>query len=148
MSVQEKRVILSGCLIVNAHKEVLLLYRKDHHHYETPGGKIKAEECSDWENPTIEELAKTAEREAHEELGTEMVLDKLTYFGNVDFVIPDGREAVAHKFVTRIISGAPKINEPELFNRMDYLPISRLEEYEISPDLKLLLPKLKENIIK
>jgi 8-oxo-dGTP pyrophosphatase MutT (NUDIX family) len=143
-----KKVILSGCLIVNDNKEILLLYRNDHHHYETPGGKIKAEECYVSGKPTIEELAKAAEREAYEELGKEMVLDKLTYFGSVDFVIPDGRKAVAHKFVTRVISGTPRINEPEQFSRMDYLPISRLEEYSISPDLRLLLLKLKENIIK
>lgn len=142
------KITLSGCLIVNEHKEVLLLYRSDHHHYETPGGKIKPEECSNPESPAIEELAKAAEREAYEELGEDIKLERLTYLGNVDFVIPDGRAAVAHKFVTRIISGTPRINEPEQFSRMDYLPISRLEEYSISPDLRLLLPKLKEYFIK
>ena len=34
-------LILSGCLVVNENKELLLLYRKDHNHYETPGGKVK-----------------------------------------------------------------------------------------------------------
>jgi len=36
-----KILILSGCLVINDKKEVLLLHRKDHNHYETPGEKLK-----------------------------------------------------------------------------------------------------------
>ncbi len=141
-------IILSGCLIVNSNQEILLLYHNDHHHYETPGGKIKPEECADLGKPTVEELAKAAEREAHEELGEGIKLGRLAYFGSVKFNLPDGRAAVAHKFVTRIISGTPTVNEPEQFSRIDYLPIARLEEYPISPDLRRLLPRLREYFIK
>ena len=58
-------VILSGCLIINEKNEILLLYRNDHKHYETPGGKVEPDECKKPEKPTIEELAKTPERETY-----------------------------------------------------------------------------------
>lgn len=144
---QDGKIILSGCLIINEKKEVLLLYRKDHQHYETPGGKIRLNECSNPNNPTIADLSKTAEREAYEEIGNGIKLAPLNYFGKVEFIIPDGRKAVANKFLTKIVSGKPRLNEPEQFSKMDYLPIARLEEYPISPDLKLLLEELKKKIL-
>lgn len=142
----EGRIILSGCLIINEKKEVLLLYRTDHGFYETPGGKVRLKECKKPDNPNIDDLAKTAERELYEELGGGIKVEKLKYFDKVAFTIPDGRLAIAHKFLTRLISGTPKINEPERFSQLDYLPIERLEEYPLSPDLSLLLPKLKRHI--
>ena len=138
------KIILSGCLIVNEKSEILLLYRKDHKHYETPGGKIISEECSNPENPSIEDLAKTAERELYEELGDNIKVEELKYFGKVEFKIPVGRIAIANKFLTSIESGKPRINEPKIFSKLEYLPIKNLEHYPISPDLKLLLPKLKK----
>lgn len=139
-----ERIILSGCLILNDKKQLLLLYRKDHNHYETPGGKVRLSECSNKKNSTTEDLAKTAEREAYEELGTEMKLSKLKFFAKVEFIIPDGRKAIANKFLTHIISGTPKINEPELFLRLDYFTLEQLEQQPLSPDLKLLFPELKK----
>lgn len=138
------RIILSGCLIVNDKKELLLLYRKDHKHYETPGGKVDEKECNNPQNPSLEELAKTAEREVYEELGNGIKIKELSYFGKVEFTIPDGRIAIANKFITRIVSGTPRINEPQTFSKLDYLPIQTLEVYPISPDLRLFLPKLKK----
>ena len=83
-------------------------------------------------------------RELFEELGTEIKVEKLVFFGNIKFKIPDGRIAIANKFVTRIISGEPKITEPDIFDKFNYLPIGNIEDYPISPDLKLLAPKLKK----
>lgn len=137
------KLILSGCLIINDKKEVLLLFKKGHKHYETPGGKVNLGECINPKNPTTGDLAKTAERELYEELGKDIKVTKLKYFGKVEFTIPDGRLATAHKFITNILSGKPRLNEPETFTKFDYLPINKLENYSISPDLKLLLPKLK-----
>lgn len=139
----EGRIILSGCLIINEKKEVLLLYRTDHRFYETPGGKVRLNECKNPDAPSIDDLARAAERELYEELGDNIKIGKLKYFDKVAFTIPDGRPAIANKFLTKIISGIPKINEPERFSQLDYLPIDRLEEYSLSPDLSLLLPKLK-----
>lgn len=143
-----KKLILSGCLIINQKGELLLLYKDKHKHYETPGGKVELSECKDPRNPTLEELAKTVEREAYEELGNDIQLEPLVYFGKVDFTIPDGRKATAHKFITTIKSGEPRINEPDAFSKLDYLPIDRLEAYPISPDLKLIASKIKEGIKK
>lgn len=141
------KIVLSGGLIINEEKELLLLYRDKHEHYETPGGKVELEKCQDPENPSIEELKRDAKREILEELGQEIILSELKYFGKVEFTIPDGRKATANKFTTRIISGKPRLNEPELFSKLDYLPIKNLENYPISPDLKLLLPKIKEKLL-
>ena len=137
-------LVLAGCLIVNQRNEVLLLYRKEHAHYETPGGKVKLEECIDFTNPTLDELALAAERELYEELGNDIRVEKLVFFDKVEFDIPDGRHGIANKFLTRIISGEPRVNEPRIFSRFDYLPIGDLEKYQLSPDLKLLIQKLKE----
>jgi len=143
MVIKNERLILSGCLVVNNNKEILLLYKKNHNHYETPGGKVEEKECADIREPSIEDLKKTAERELCEELGNDIKFEDLKYFGCVEFMIPDGRLAVAHKFITKIISGKPVLMEPDEFSRFDYLPIDRLEEYPLSPDLKLLLSKIK-----
>lgn len=144
---KDGKIILSGCFIVNDKKEVLLLYRDDHKHYETPGGKVRLRECSNPENPTIEDLAKTAQREVYEELGDNIKLAELSYFGKVEFMIPDGRKSIANKFLTRIVSGKPRLNEPDKFSKMDYLPVDKLEEYPISPDLQLFLEELKSHVV-
>lgn len=143
-----ERLILSGCLVVNDEKEVLLLYKINHKHYETPGGKLDPEmDCAVSGKCTVDDLAKTAERELYEELGDDIKVEPLKFFGKVEFTIPDGRKAVANKFITRIITGMPRNNEPETFSRIDYLPIARLEEYSISPDLRLLVSELKKRLL-
>jgi|SRR3989344_622508 len=139
------RIILSGCIILNENNEILLLYRKDHNHYETPGGKLNPDECLNFENPTTEELAKAAKRELFEELGNKIRIKDIYYFGNVEFTIPDGRKAIANKFIVKIY-GEPVINEPERFSKIEYIPIKSLEKYPISPDLKLLLHKIKNEL--
>ncbi len=141
--VRDGRLILSGCLVFNNKNEILLLYKKSHKHYETPGGKVEGVECSNKEDPTIEDLKNAASRELFEELGNDIKIDELQYFTKIEFTIPDGRKAVAHKFITKILSGEPKLNEPEVFNKLEYLPIKRLEEFPISPDLKLIINLLK-----
>ena len=86
---KHSRLILSGCLVINDKMEVLLLHRKDHNYYETPGGKVELSECSNPDNPTIDDLSKTAKRELLEELGFDIKINKLKYFGSVEFTIPD-----------------------------------------------------------
>ena len=144
----DNRIILSGCIILNENK-ILLLHRSDHNWYETPGGKIESSECEDILNPTIEELKKTAYREAYEELGENIVLEELSYFDKAEIEIPNNRGAIAHKFLTKIISGTPRINEPKQFDKLEYIPLTELETRSLSPDLKMLKEKLincKENL--
>jgi len=144
MKDSEGRLILVSCLVVNDKKEVLLMFRKDHKHYGTPGGKVHPEECKDIKNPTNEELMTVAERELREELGEDIKIEKLKFFVKVDFEIPDGRLATTSKFITKYVSGKPIIREPELFERFDWLPIENLEKYPIAPDMKLFLKRFKE----
>ncbi len=73
------KLILSGCLVINTKREILLLYRKDHQHYETPGGKVNQDECLNPKNPTLEELAKAAQRELHEEVSRNIKIKTLVY---------------------------------------------------------------------
>ncbi len=140
-----ERIVLSGCLIINNKKEILLLYRTDHKHYETPGGKVRLDECDNPNELTLEDLAKTAQRELYEELGKDIKIEEFYYFDKVEFTIPGGRLAIANKFLVKL-KGVPKVNEPEIFSKFDYLPIEHLEDYPLSPDLKLLVSKLKEYV--
>ena len=144
----EGRLIMAGCLIINDKNEILLLFRSDHKFYETPGGKIRQEEVSDPNSPTIPEIIKSAQRELYEELGDNIEIKKPEYFGKVKLTIPDGRPAIEHKVVVKILSGTPRINEQEQFSRLDWLPIDKLEKYPLSPDLRLLASKIKKYVKK
>ncbi len=135
---QKGKIVLSGNLILNEGK-LLLLFRNDHKHWETPGGKVNFDECVG-EEPSLEELQKVAVRELYEEVkGVEIV--SMDFFGNVHFTVPDGREAIANKFVVRI-KGNAEIGEPELFSKLEWIDIGALDHLPISPDLRLFLPKL------
>ena len=140
------KLILSGCLIINPNKELLLLCSRKWNHYETPGGKVSLRDCSDPNNIPIDDLARTATRELCEELGGDIVIDELKYFGKTEFRLPNSKSAIAHKFTTSILYGIPIVNEPEKFSCIDWLPINHLDKYHISPDLVNLLPKLKNDL--
>lgn len=137
------RLVLSGSFVINTNKEILLLYRKDHKYYETPGGKVQASECASPKHPSLEDLRKTAERELYEELGIQISVSSLEYFDHIEFDLLDGRKAIAHKFITKFISGTPHLQEPELFEKFSWIALDQLDKYPLSPDLKLLLPKLQ-----
>jgi 8-oxo-dGTP pyrophosphatase MutT (NUDIX family) len=139
----DNKTILSGCFIIKDFS-ILLLYRKDHRWYETPGGKVDSADCIDPNHITEDDLRKTTERELHEELGAGIKFSELKYFGKVETRIPDGRVIIANKFITHVLSGNPKINEPEIFSKAEYISIKDLETYPISPDFKSFLPKLQE----
>lgn len=137
------KIILSGCLIMNQNKEILLLHRKDHKYFETPGGKVRAEECADSRNPTMLELQKTAMREAYEELGDGIKLDNLFFLRSIDFALPDGRKATANKFLTRVLHGTPRVNEPDVFSELRWISSKDLGKVKLSPDLKLIKEDVK-----
>ena len=138
-----KEIILSGNLIINNQKEIYLLFRKKHHFYETPGGKVKPEECSH-QYPTRQELQTTAQRELLEEVKGIEEISSMEYFAKVKLHFLDGRKAIAHKFITKV-KGFLSPQE-DIFDqkKSGYLPLSQLENYPLSPDLKLLLPKIKK----
>lgn len=140
-------IILSGNLIISPdNSQIYLLYRKDHQVYETPGGKVKPEECVNYFRPTRQELEKVAKRELFEEVsGIERILS-MRYFRKVNFYVPDGREAIAHKFIVRI-AGEPRPNEDNFdLKKSGWLPIRTLEKYQLSSDLKILSPAIKRYV--
>ena len=57
-----------------------------------------------------------------------LCIDWELHFDKVEFTIPDKRAAIAYKFVTSIISGTPVVNEPDIFERLEYLPLTDLEK--------------------
>ena len=139
------RILLPGCFVVNDKREVLLLYKTKWDHYETPGGKLDAKDCVDPENPTVADLKKGAERELFEEVGG-IVVQELEFFTNIEFTKPNGKPGMANKFIARYVSGEPKVNEPETFSKVKWLPIERLDEFPLSPDLKAF-PELKKKLL-
>lgn len=140
--------MLSGNIILNENNEIYLLFRNKHQHYETPGGKVEGNECEDIENPTKDELMSVAKRELLEEISGIEEIKSMDYFDNVEFTIPDGRKATAHKFITRV-TGELEPKE-DLFDKEKsrWFRISELDDVKISPDLALLLFKLKEKFAK
>lgn len=137
---------LSGMLIYDDKDKLLLLHRIEHDHYETPGGKVDKTDCKDPENPTIKDFENTAIRETFEELGQEFIFEEPEYIKGIQFIKPNGKDAIAHKFKTRILFGTPKVNEPKTFDAIKWFSKEdlRKEDSKISPDLKLFL---KENLI-
>lgn len=136
---------LSGMLIYDENNKLLLLHKIKHDHYETPGGKVDNTDCKDPKKPTQTDFRNTAIRETFEELGQGFIFEEPDYIKGISFVKPNGKEAIAHKFKTRILFGKPVINE-KVFDEIKWFSKEELrkEDAKISPDLKLFL---KENII-
>lgn len=123
------KIQLSGCVIINKKEELLLLWRKKHQHYEFPGGRVEAGE-------TLEE---TAKRECKEELGVDVTIVKYIEYG--DFQI-DGCSFRSHKFLTIIKNNQiPKINEPDKFEKLFWLPMKQFQNYSCAPNVKLFCQK-------
>lgn len=135
------RIQLSGMLIYDNKNNLLLLHRIKHDHYETPGGKVEKLDCEDSVKIIEKDFLNTAIRETFEELGQEFIFEEPKYLKGINFEIPNGQKATAHKFKTKILFGTPKINEPELFDEIKWFSKEELkkEESKISPDLKLFL---------
>jgi ADP-ribose pyrophosphatase YjhB (NUDIX family) len=133
-----ERLILVSCMLINDKKEILLLFKKKGGYYETPGGKVREL------NPTLEDLKNAALRETGEEVGKSIKVGELKIFSEMEFTIPDGRQAKLTKFLAKSFTGEPKLMEPEIFDHFKWIPIRDLEKYTLSPDLKELTPKLKQ----
>ena len=133
-----EKLILVSCMLINDEKEILLLFKKKGGYYETPGGKV--EELS----PTLEDLKKATLRETEEEVGEGIKVGELEIFSEMEFTIPDGRQAKLTKFLAKSFSGEPKLMEPDIFDHFKWIPIEDLEKYTLSSDLVELTPKLKQ----
>lgn len=118
------RTELAGCAIIDV-GFLLLLWRTDKRHYEIPGGKVEAAEL----------LEQTAMRETQEEIGCDV--DLLGYFGALDFSLA-GRDFRSHVYLARVRPGcAPRIQEPDLFGSLFYMPLREAHLYALAPNVQL-----------
>jgi ADP-ribose pyrophosphatase len=130
------RIQLSGCAIVNEKEELLLLWKKKHQHYEFPGGKVKFKET----------LENAAIRECKEELGIDVkIINYITY---EDFKI-DNLSFRSHKYLATIQNNqVPRVNEPDKFEELFWLPMKQYKKYSCAPNVKGFCQKYIEGKIK
>ncbi|MFT4308153.1 MAG: NUDIX hydrolase [Candidatus Woesearchaeota archaeon] len=131
-------LILASALVIKD-RSILLLHRTDHDDYETPGGKLRADECTDPHHPTREELLACALRELSEEVEctAEPFGDPIEHH----FTVRDGRNAYVVKFPMRYVSGSLTPKE-DIFDEARLVPIEELHDLRLSPDLSELLDEI------
>jgi len=119
---------LAGNIIVRD-GSILLLYREDEAHWEVPGGKVE-----EGESPT-----EAAKREAEEEIGVEVELDRPFFSGEFQH-----RDEIFlwHAYLSEIAEGDPDVKE-EKFGKVEWFRGSELEELDLAPNLEMVLPSLR-----
>jgi len=122
-----KYTVIAGTLIVED-KGLLLLYREDCSWWELPGGKVIEDE-----NPT-----QTAIREASEEIGIEVNLEKPFFSGEFE---NDGELFLWHGYIGET-EDDPEIQE-EKFSELKYFDAEDLDEEELAPNLRQIRPALR-----
>ena len=111
---------LSGCIITDQDDKILLLHRTNpREQWEVPGGKIEKGEDS----------RAAAIREINEELGVSVKIDKL--LGQKKFT-EDNVSMNYFWYKAEIMSGKPKIMEPEKFNGFKYFSTDELLQNSIT----------------
>lgn len=118
---------IAGAFIVNE-RGLLLLYREDRSWWELPGGKVKEDE-----NPT-----QTAVREAKEEVGIEVDLEKPFFSGEFEH---DGELYLWHGYIGDT-EDDPEVQE-EKFSEMKYFDAQDIDEEELAPNLRQISPALR-----
>jgi ADP-ribose pyrophosphatase len=121
---------LAGNLIIEE-GELLLLFRPDEEHWEVPGGKVEEDE-----SPT-----EAAKREAEEEIGVEVELEKPFYSGEFQH---DERIFLWHGYLASIKEERPEIQEDK-FGKLEWFSYEELPE-NLAPNLKMIKPGL-ENLL-
>ncbi|MFB6158890.1 MAG: NUDIX domain-containing protein [Candidatus Nanohalobium sp.] len=119
---------LAGNLIIRENK-VLLLYREDEQHWEVPGGKVE-----EGESPT-----EAAVREAEEEIGVKVELEKPFYTGEFQH---NGKIFLWNGYIAEIKEGSPEIQE-EKFEKLEWFKGSELDDLELAHNLEMILPALR-----
>lgn len=129
---EEKRVVNSGIIIINKDK-ILLVERKDKKHWELPGGKVKFIDAGKTKKET---LRNAAIREVKEEVNLKPKILHYSPF-YIDFVTPDKVKRRSYNFIAQS-SKVPKINEKHIFSNVKYVAVSKLEKYNLAPNVKTL----------
>lgn len=98
-------------IITNANNEVLLCKRRDKDLWNLPGGRVEASE-SPWD---------AAIREAREEIGVDIAIDKL-----IGVYFKRGAKEVVFQFLARIKNGVPA--ESDEAAEIRYFPVTDLPQ--------------------
>lgn len=141
-------VELAGNLVIEDGK-ILLLYREEQHWesqrslegescstnnpegwWEVPGGKVE-----DDESPT-----EAAIREAEEEMGVEVELEKPFFSGEFQH---DGDLYLWHGYISKIKDGEPEVKEKDTFSELKWFEPGELDDVELAPNLVMILPALR-----
>ncbi len=126
--------VISGCAIIEREK-ILLLKRKDHKHYELPGGTVESGES----------FKETAIRETKEEIGCLPIIDE--YWGKVEFKHQD-EVYKSHIFLAHLPTEAtPKIIEKEKFSEMRWVPVNNPDNIILAPNVKLFLDQKAQKVL-
>ncbi len=118
---------IAGTLIIND-EGLLLLYRKDQEWWEVPGGKVKDEE-----SPT-----QAAVREASEEIGVDVELEKPFFSGEFE---SNNELFLWHGYIGKTTEN-PEIQE-EKFSELKYFDAEDIDEEDLAPNLRQIEPALR-----
>jgi len=136
--VENGRIVNAGILIIKFNKDVmsiLLLKRKDHKHWEVPGGKVKLLDRIN--NSKYTTLENTALREVKEEIGINFKnkLEPIKPFF-IDFKSPDNKKRRSYHFIS-IYDKLPKHTE-DIFSDCKFIPVDKLNKYKLAPNVVIL----------
>jgi 8-oxo-dGTP diphosphatase len=127
---------LAGCIINDSQNNILLLHRNTaaRQHWEIPGGKLE----------TDEDAASSAVREVKEELGITVKIEKL--LGGREFTEDDIKMHYTW-YKAKIVSGQPKVMEPEIFDGMRYFSADEMHDIVLSTGAQTFLAMLEKGLI-
>lgn len=106
----------------------MLLYREDEKHWEVPGGKVEEDE-----SPT-----ETAVREASEEIGVEVSLEKPFFSGEFE---NNGELFLWHGYIADT-DDKPTVQEQK-FSELKWFDAETLDEEDLAPNLRQIEPALR-----
>lgn len=115
----------AGCAIIEDGK-LLLLFKREHRHYEFPGGQVEPGET----------LEQAALRETKEEAGCEVEIIK--YFGYSDMT-PDPAGGAIYRgrvFLAKLKSGeAAKLADPAEHEKISWISLAEYREHPLAPNV-------------
>ncbi|MFO7793900.1 MAG: NUDIX hydrolase [Candidatus Nanohaloarchaea archaeon] len=115
---------LAGNIIIEDSK-ILLLYKKNEEHWEVPGGKVEENE-----SPT-----QTAVREAKEEIGVEIELERPFYTGEFQH---NDEIFEWNGYISSIKEGRPEIQEDK-FEKLKWFSRKELAECDnLAPNIRMV----------
>jgi len=142
---EDDRVVNSGIIIINNKKSepaILLLERKDHKHWELPGGKVEFKDKIN--GSKIDTLKNAALREVKEETGIYLknkLSDMKPFY--IDFISPEGKKRRSYNFIA--FSNKYPVLEKG-FSDWEYIPLSNLKKYKLAPNVIILDKRIKKGL--